>query len=182
MRTKLASYRRVDMCPCVSLIMVRVLIRVSLIKYLIRILQQNIKDLNIHTLDDSEELTIDEKVILKKTGDEDFDTVFKFFTIDLQADNFYKVCAECRKKTNPDELDTGGYVYCRLVIFDQTGNYLGTAEDKSFGEDWQDISTLIYLPAGSKQIQLACCLGVPGEIEFKDIKINRLRGGLFKIT
>ncbi len=146
------------------------------------ILQQNIKALDIHTLDDSEELTIDEKVILKKTGDEDFDTVFKVFTIDLQADNFYKVCAESRKKTNPDEQDTGGYVYCRLVIFDQTGNYLGTAEDKSSGEDWQGISTLIYLPAECRQIQLACCLGAPGEIEFKDIKINRLKGGLFKIS
>jgi hypothetical protein len=40
---------------------------------------------------------------------------------------------------------------------------------------------LIYLPFGSKKIQIAYCLESAGIIEFKDIAVNRLKGGLFKI-
>jgi hypothetical protein len=142
-------------------------------------LKRNISNQEISDFVADDYIKIDSRVRVEKEKNVSNDIEFIIKEIELESDCFYKLSAKCKKQNGVSASESEGYTYGKIVIFDETGTYMGVAEDKSSGGAWSDISCLIYLPAGSKKVQITYCLESEGAIEFKDVIINRLKGGLF---
>lgn len=140
-------------------------------------LKQNIISQKISDFIGDDFTEIDSSVMIEKKQTSSNDIEFIVKSIELESACFYKLSAKCKRQSRISASEAEGYTYAKIVIFDKTGTYLGVAEDKSSGGDWYDISTLIYLPAGSEKVQITYCLESVDFIEFKDIIINKLKKG-----
>lgn len=94
---------------------------------------------------------------------------------------YYVLRGEIRKKTGVAAESMAGYVLARIVALDQAGHFLGQAEAKTGGGDWEKCSALLYVEKGIKKLTIACVLEDEGAAGFRNIVLRKCEGPFIEL-